>query len=180
MNNKGFQIGQIALFTLLISGCIARENAHFNATEAAKARVELAMGYLQSGNFIQAKRNLDKALTHDKNYYLSYLVLARLNQLQNDQTHAQSAYLTALKLAPKQGDVHNNYATFLCSQGKYPQAFAHFDEALNAPHYYQQNDTLENIYLCANQAKEQNRANQALEKLRARDSQRAEKLSKNK
>lgn len=49
-----------------------------------KARVELALGYLQQNDFVQAKLNLDKALEHDERYYLVHSALAHFYQLQGD------------------------------------------------------------------------------------------------
>ena len=61
------------IFPLLFSACVSQnDTVAFNKQRAAKARVELALGYLQQNNLPQAKQNLDKALEHDKNYYLVF------------------------------------------------------------------------------------------------------------
>ena len=63
-------------------------------------------------------------------------------QLQGDTEKAKQAYLQAIKLDDKQGDVYNNFGAFLCGQGEFEQAYSQFNAALAAPNYYHQADTL--------------------------------------
>ena len=109
----------------------------------------MALGYLQQEDFVQAKLNLDKAFEHDERYYLVHSALAHFYQLQGDTEKAKQAYLQAIKLDDKQGDVYNNFGAFLCGQGEFEQAYSQFNAALAAPNYYHQADTYENIALCA-------------------------------
>lgn len=166
------------IFPFIFSACVSQPSMQsFDQQAAAKARVELALGYLQQNNPQQAKINLDKALQHDKNYYLVHSVLAHYYQLQGDVDNAQREYEIALKLDDKQGDVYNNFGTFLCGQNRFEQAQAQFEQALNAPNYYRQADTLENMVLCAYSAKKREIYQQTLQKLRQIDRKRAEKLN---
>ena len=75
--------------------------------------------------------------------------LAHFYQLQGDIEKAKQAYLQAIKLDDKQGDVYNNFGAFLCGQGEFEQAYSQFNAALAAPNYYHQADTYENMALCA-------------------------------
>jgi len=101
---------------------------------------------------------------------------AHFYQLQGDTEKAQQAYLQAIKLDDKQGDVYNNFGAFLCGQGEFEQAYSQFNAALAAPNYYHQADTYENIALCAFAGKQTDVYQQALDKLRQVDPSRAEKL----
>ena len=103
--------------------------------------------------------------------------LAHFYQLQGDTEKAKQAYLQAIKLDDKQGDVYNNFGTFLCGQGEFEQAYSQFNAALAAPNYYHQADTFENMVLCAYSAKKMDIYQQALQKLRQTDSKRAEKFN---
>ena len=158
------------IFPFVFSACVSQSSVDFNKQQAAKARVELALGYLQQNDFIQAKLNLDKAIEHDERYYLVHSALAHFYQLQGDTEKAQQAYLQAIKLDDKQGDVYNNFGAFLCGQGEFEQAYSQFNAALAAPNYY------ENIALCAFAGKQTDVYQQALDKLRQVDPSRAEKL----
>ena len=50
------------IFPFVFSACVSQSSVDFNKQQAAKARVELALGYLQQEDFVQAKLNLDKPL----------------------------------------------------------------------------------------------------------------------
>ena len=164
------------IFPFVFSACVSQSSVDFNKQQAAKARIELALGYLQQEDFVQAKLNLDKAFEHDERYYLVHSALAHFYQLQGDTEKAKQAYLQAIKLDDKQGDVYNNFGAFLCGQGEFGQAYSQFNAALAAPNYYHQADTYENIALCAFAGKQTDVYQQALEKLRQVDPSRAEKL----
>ena len=114
------------IFPFVFSACVSQSSVDFNKQQAAKARVELALGYLQQEDFVQAKLNLDKAFEHDERYYLVHSALAHFYQLQGDTEKAKQAYLQAIKLDDKQGDVYNNFGAFLCGQGELEQAYSQF------------------------------------------------------
>lgn len=141
----------LLVFSLILAACSVQSPApaDFDKQQAAKARVELGLGYLNRQNPTQAKLNFDKALSYAPDYYLVHAALAYYYQRQGDVAQAERAYLSAIKADKKQGDVYNNYGTFLCSQGKFEQAYTQFQHALNTPDYYHQADTYENIALCA-------------------------------
>ena len=87
------------IFPFIFSACVSQSTIQdFNQQSAAKARVELALGYLQQGNPQLAKINLDKALQHDKNYYLVHSALAHYYQQQGEIENSYREYETALKL----------------------------------------------------------------------------------
>ena len=85
------------IFPFVFSACVSQSSVDFNKQQAAKARVELALGYLQQEDFVQAKLNLDKAFEHDEHYYLVHSALAHFYQLQGDTEKAKQAYLQAIK-----------------------------------------------------------------------------------
>ncbi|SUT89122.1 type IV pilus biogenesis/stability protein PilW [[Actinobacillus] rossii] len=138
------------LFVCLLTACVSdTQNAVFDKQQAAKARVDLAIGYLNQQDLDQAKLNLDKALSYAPDYYLVHSALAYFYQKQGFVEQANQSYLTAIDLNENQGDVRNNYGVFLCGQGKFEQAYDQFQHALASTHYYHQADTFENIALCA-------------------------------
>ncbi|QBQ64762.1 type IV pilus biogenesis/stability protein PilW [Actinobacillus indolicus] len=156
----------------------------FNRSEAVKARINLALAYLEQSDFPKAKENIDKALEHDAKDYLPHSVLAYYYQQTGDSPKAEEAYQQALKLSKTQSksnqfrpDVLNNYGTFLCKQKQFDKAYQQFETALTSQEaYYNQADTLENIALCANMEKNVAKQNEALEALAKLDQTRADKL----
>lgn len=159
-------------------------NVDFNRSEAVKARINLALAYLEQSDFPKAKENIDKALEHDAKDYLPHSVLAYYYQQTGDNPKAEEAYQQALKLSKTQSksnqvrpDVLNNYGTFLCKQKQFDKAYQQFETALTSQEaYYNQADTLENIALCANMEKNVAKQNEALEALAKLDQTRADKL----
>ncbi|EJS84215.1 hypothetical protein AAUPMC_20666 [Pasteurella multocida subsp. multocida str. Anand1_cattle] len=112
-----FQVWIASIFSLFLSACVSQEgNKTFDSHEAAKARIELGLGYLSQHDFARAKQNFDKALSHAPNYYLSHAVLAYLYQKQGHLDLARHAYEKAIKLDKNQGDVLNNYGTFYANK----------------------------------------------------------------
>ena len=99
-------------FSFCFSACVSQSSVDFNKQQAAKARVELALGYLQQNDFVQAKLNLDKALEHDERYYLVHSALAHFINYKAIRKKPKQAYLQAIKLDDKQGDVYNNFGAF--------------------------------------------------------------------
>ena len=107
-----------ALFSLFLSACVSQTDAQdFDKLQAAKARIDLALGYLAQNNQEQAKLNLDKALSYAPDYYLVHSALAYFYQQQGNIEQAEKSYLQAIKSDNRQGDTFNNYGTFLCAQG---------------------------------------------------------------
>ena len=144
-----FKPQSAVLFSLFLSACVSQTaNQDFDKQQAAKARIELGLGYLNQQDMPQAKLNLDRALAHAPDYYLVHSALAYFYQTQGEIDKANSAYLTAIKLDNKQGDVLNNYGAFLCGQNEFNQAYQYFQQALDTPNYYNQADTYENLALC--------------------------------
>ncbi|ASU15102.1 type IV pilus biogenesis/stability protein PilW [Actinobacillus pleuropneumoniae] len=149
----------------------------FNRSEAVKARINLALAYLDQHDLPKAKENIDKALSHDQNDYLPHSVLAYYYQQIGDQVHAEQAYQQALKSSDNRPDVLNNYGTFLCKQAKFDQAYQQFEQAVKSEQpYYHQADSLENIVLCAKQEPNLAKVNEALSQLEKLDKARAAAL----
>ena len=66
-----------ACAVLFLTGCISSQiDPEFNHSEALKARINLALAYLEQQDYPKAKENIDKAIAHDRNDYLPYSVLA--------------------------------------------------------------------------------------------------------
>ncbi|WP_373766867.1 type IV pilus biogenesis/stability protein PilW [Glaesserella sp.] len=174
----------VALWLVACSNQTAQVD--FNRSEAVKARINLALAYLEQSDFPKAKENIDKALEHDAKDYLPHSVLAYYYQQTGDNQKAEDAYQQALELSKAQTknhqvrpDVLNNYGTFLCKQKQFDKAYQQFETALTSQEaYYNQADTLENIALCANMAKNGLKQQEALAKLDKLDGERATTLRK--
>lgn len=179
MNVATFQRKLTAcLLGLLLAGCVSQPvQTEFDRSEAVKARVNLALAYLEQHDFPKARENIDKALAHDEKDYLPYSVLAYYYQLVGEVENAANAYEKALSLSQSRPDVLNNYGTFLCKQGKFEEAYRQFEAALQSEQpYYHQADTLENIALCAHSAKHSEKQQDAMSRLEKLSQEKAQQL----
>lgn len=139
---------------IALAGCVTVTETAGNATqsdptEMAEARIALGLGYLENGSMIKARENLEKALQHAPDYYRSQLSMAHYYEAVGENDSARKMYRTALSAHPKNGNVLNNFGTFLCKQGEYDTADQYFRRAVEQPYYYLISASYENAGLCA-------------------------------
>ncbi|BEU03907.1 type IV pilus biogenesis/stability protein PilW [Agarivorans sp. OAG1] len=147
------------LVVFLVSGCVTEtrvngqevnnKDKQLNKDAAAKTRISLALRYLEAGDAEQAKRNLELAQELAPNLVDVYIAQAHFYQSVRQPERALDAYKRAKSIAPRNGDVLNNYGVMLCKQKEYDQAEELFKQALANPEYVQVAGTNENAGLCA-------------------------------
>lgn len=144
------------VFTLVVSflvGCVTvtdkPNTAKFDNIKASEARISLGLGYLEEGNMVKARENLEMAVKYAPSYYLALNSVAYYYQKVGENELAKQAYEDALDSSPKNGNVLNNYGTFLCRQGDYEKADKFFNRAIEQPYYYLVSASYENAGLCA-------------------------------
>ncbi len=143
-----------AALTLTLSACVTVTETVDNTPqssdiEMAESRISLGLGYMGQGNMVKARENLEKALAHAPSYYRSQLSIAHYYEKVGEPDMARQYYRSALKQHPRNGNVLNNYGTFLCKQGEYEQADRYFNQAIDQPYYYLVSASYENAALCA-------------------------------
>lgn len=148
---------------LLLSACVTihtdeRVTLNISSQEKAEARIELGIGYLQQGNLAKARENFEKALQHTPDYYRAQLSLAHYHQQVGEYQYAENLYRKTLALHPNNGNVLNNYGTFLCKQGNFTAAEGYFKQAIKQPRYYSISASYENAAFCAIKSGDINKA----------------------
>ncbi|CAH8218757.1 type IV pilus biogenesis/stability protein PilW [Vibrio aestuarianus] len=148
-----------ALYPLVLSGCITVTENHLaqnsdseikhNPIDMAESRLALGLGYLDNGNMSKARENLEKAIHYAPDDYRTQLAMAHYHEMVEETDAARHTYHAALKAHPKNGNVLNNYGTFLCKQGQYEQADQFFNQAIIQPDYYLTASSYENAAFCA-------------------------------
>lgn len=115
----------------------------------ANIRLQLAVGYYQSGSYEVALDEIKKALAADPDMSEAYGVRALIYTAMDEMVLAEENYQRAMRLAPGNADLANNYGSFLCQTGRYTQAMAQFDAALKNPRYASPVKAMANAGGCA-------------------------------
>jgi type IV pilus assembly protein PilF len=101
----------------------------------AKIHTELAAAYYQAGNPAVALEEVRIALEADPDYVQAYSVRGLIRAQLKENAKAEEDFQRALRIAPKNPDVNNNYGWFLCETGQARQSIQYFLNAVKDPLY---------------------------------------------
>ncbi|GLT17801.1 type IV pilus biogenesis/stability protein PilW [Vibrio zhanjiangensis] len=141
----------LSLTAAFLTACVSSSgeyDSHSKQQHKADARIELGMRYLQQSNMVKAKQNFQMALKHAPSYYRSQLAMARYFEAVSDYDQALKKYQNALESEPNNGQVLNDYGSFLCKRKKYQLAQAQLTKAVKQDDYFHIADSYENAALC--------------------------------
>lgn len=163
MIGKCFAVGASAiLLTTLLAACASGGSRDSDAADpgrkAAEINTQLGQGYMSRGQYEIALEKLKKAVRNDKTYAPAHTVLAVLYEQIGENELAGQHYELAVKAAPDNGDVNNNYATFLCRNGEGQGTDKYFQKALQDPFYTTPEVAMANAGSCALERGELDRA----------------------
>lgn len=151
-------IGFFFLLSVFVSGCVhepiegrlTAEQTAARAQKSAEIHTELAAEYFNRGQFKIALEEIDAALNAIPDYAPAYSVRGLVYMALNEDEEAQSDFQRALRSAPNDSEIHNNYGWFLCE--RYPaqmdRAINHFMTALKDPLYDTQHIAYANAGIC--------------------------------
>lgn len=148
----------LTTFTFILStaliGCVSvtegeAKKVDVDPISMSESRIALGLGYLEQENMVRARENLELAIQHAPNYYRARLSMAHYYEKVGETDEARAQYKKALRLDSNNGNVLNNYGTFLCKQGNYDQADRYFNRAIKQPFYYLVSASYENAGICA-------------------------------
>ncbi|HMS78684.1 MAG TPA: tetratricopeptide repeat protein, partial [Burkholderiaceae bacterium] len=101
----------------------------------AQIRLELATGFYQQGNYSQALEELRSSLSIDPSNAQAYGLLGLVYMDLRDRERAEENFQRALRLAPEDSELLNNYGWYLCQTDRPREAIAQFQAALKNPLY---------------------------------------------
>ncbi|WP_127959247.1 type IV pilus biogenesis/stability protein PilW [Serratia microhaemolytica] len=133
----------------MLAGCASNQPSNQHSAAASQARLQLGLEYLRQGEMQAASYNLQKALERTPQDYRAHLAMALFYQKVANNESARSHYQRALRLAPDNPTVLNNYGAFLCSLGQYVAAQRQFSSAARLGDNGQVADSLENAGYCS-------------------------------
>jgi type IV pilus assembly protein PilF len=118
----------------------------------AAIRLELAAGYYQQGNYNQALEELRSALAIDSGYAQAYGLLGLVYMDLGDRARADESFQRALRIAPDDSELLNNYGWYLCQTDRPRDSIAQFQAALKNPLYATPARPLHNAGICSMRA----------------------------
>jgi type IV pilus assembly protein PilF len=167
MNNSSARIGHpgaLAALTglltaLALAGCAGAGPQHSNKErDAAAYNVQLGIAYMNQGDIPLAKEKLDKALTEAPDSPDVHSARAMLFGRMGESAKADSEFRAALRLAPHDPNVINNYAVYLCQHGRTDEGVRRFEEAAHNALYRTPEAAYTNAGVCLRQAKRDDEA----------------------
>lgn len=145
----------VLLLTGLLAACAmdhrqdeVDEDGHSPAS-TARINTQLGMEYLKANDVERARSKFLTAINQAPELPEVWYGMAYFMEQTHNFEDANKYYLKALTLAPKRGDVHNNYGTFLCHTGSYQASIRQFQLAVKDTTYLTPADALENAGFCA-------------------------------
>jgi type IV pilus assembly protein PilF len=149
-----------ALALTLLSGCAStagdsprelKTASDQTASEKrAQIRLQLAVGYYQDRKYEIALDEVKQAITIAPDYAEAYGFRALIYTAMGENELADENYRHALRLAPRNPDLANNYGMFLCEAGGKPaQAMGYFESALKSRSYASPAKALTNAGNCS-------------------------------
>ncbi|MEO7496994.1 MAG: type IV pilus biogenesis/stability protein PilW [Massilia sp.] len=99
------------------------------ADKRAAIRLQLAVNYYREGQLTVALDEVKQAIAAAPDSAEAYGVRALIYAKMGEQGLAEESFQRALKLAPRNPDLSNNYGSYLCQQGHGAQAMPYFEMA---------------------------------------------------
>jgi type IV pilus assembly protein PilF len=120
---------------------------------AAKYNIQLGTAYLQQGNYPLAKEKLERSLKQNPKDADVHTSLGLLYDRVGDPKLADKHFREALRLAPDKPDISNNYAIYLCKNGRTEEGVERFMAVDGSKYYRTPEVALTNAGVCLRAAK---------------------------
>ena len=101
--------------------------------DAAQLNYELGARYYRNGNYELARDRLLLSIDLNPSNAIVHTTLALTYEQLENLRLATESYENAVRAEPRNFDVQNAYAVFLCRQGDFDRARKHFDRAVKVP-----------------------------------------------
>lgn len=126
--SRRFALGA-ALLLLPLAGCTggpAERPESTRAETAAAYNLQLGVAYLKQDKLALAREKLDRAVKQNPRDPQIHNARALLAEKLNEPEDADRYYRSALRIAPDEPDISNNYAVFLCRTGRIDEGVKRF------------------------------------------------------
>ena len=148
----------LLLIALVLGACATDPQKAKKLRDAAAYNTQLGIAYMNQGDLARAQEKLDRAVTQDPENADVRTARAMLYVRMGEPDKAESEFHAALRLAPRDPKVVNNYAVYLCQTGHTDDGVKHFLEAARNPLYPTPQVAFTNAGVCLMAAKRDDEA----------------------
>lgn len=145
---------------LVLAGCATNHSAgaqgelptssdQTDVQKRAAIRLQLAIGYYEQHQNEVALDEIKQALQADPNSSDAYGVRALIYMDMGESRLAEDNFQRAIKLAPNNPDLTNNYGWFLCQNGRAKESIGYFETTLKSRSYQSPAKALSNAGICS-------------------------------
>jgi type IV pilus assembly protein PilF len=123
---------------LNLSGCVSTAKDKFQKPQperAAEINLEIGIDHLRKNNLAQAKEKIDRSLEQNPRSAKAQIAAGMLYDRLGETDKADDYYARSLSLEPKNPDIQNNYAVYLCQKKRYERGEKLATEAAKNPLY---------------------------------------------
>ena len=141
--NKSELFLPAAVCVALLTGCISTTTGTAppkkDEADAAELNYQLGARYYQNGKYELARDRLLLSIELDPKRAVAHSTLALTYEALDNLRLATESYEKAVRAEPRNFEVQNTYAVFLCKQGDFEAARKNFDKAA----HHRENDNAE-------------------------------------
>jgi type IV pilus assembly protein PilF len=141
-----------ALAVLLAAGCVSTTTGspppETDEDDAAEYNYQLGARYYGNESYELARDRLQRAIELDPKLAKAHMTLGMVYEELDNNRLATESYRNAIRSAPRDFNIQNAYAVFLCRQENYDEAGKYFERAANHPENDDAEVTLTNAGLC--------------------------------
>ena len=120
-----------------------------DAQRRARIRLQLAVAYYGGGQLEVALDEVKQAISSDPEFADAYSMRGLIYMDMGENRLADDNLQRALRLAPNNPDIANNYGWFLCQNGREKESIAYFQSALKSRSYLSPAKALTNAGVCS-------------------------------
>lgn len=124
---------------LLLTACVtsggSTQRSPQEDARRAQIRVQLAIGYMQQGQWEAALGEIQKALDADSNSAAAYTVRGLIYSHIDELAQAEQSFRRAVAISPRDGDALHNLGWLLCTNNRPGEGRQYLESALKSPMY---------------------------------------------
>ena len=141
---------------LLVAGCVTSTTtgtipAETNDADAADLNYQLGARYFRNGKYELARDRLLLSIDLNPRNAVAHYTLALTYEQLDNMRLATESYERSVRIAPRDYNVLNAYAVFLCNQRNFDEAKRFFDRAIRVEENDSAEVTMTNAGVCMNQ-----------------------------